>query len=98
MNEIKQRLLEDSNLTLRVAFEKAFFLEAAQRKADSYGFASLSAVHIAKMQSCAEDKNLEKLDCSHSEDYNAAIAERCIFCGKIRHPRKFCPAKNKICS
>ena len=35
-NEIRQRLLEDSNLTLQVAFEKARSLETAQRNAKSY--------------------------------------------------------------
>ena len=96
-NKIRQRLLEDSNLTVQVAFKKARSLETAQRNAESYQFASPSAVHIAKVQSCAEDKNLEDLDCSHLEDYSAATAEKCIFCGNSRHPRKFCPANNKIC-
>ena len=96
-NEIRQRLLEDSNLTLQVAFEKARSLETAQRNAESYQFVSPSAEHIAKMQSCAEDKKLEDLDRSHLEDYSAATAEKCIFCGNSRHPHKFCPANNRIC-
>ena len=92
-NEIRQRLLEDSNLTLQVARS----LETAQRNAESYQFVSPSAEHIAKVQSCAEDKKLEDLDRSHLEDYSAATAEKCVFCGNSRHPSKFCPANNKIC-
>ena len=80
-NEIRQHLLKDSNLTLQVAFEKARSLETAQSNVESYHFASPSAVHIAKVQSCAEDKKLENLDSSLLEDYSAATAEKCIFCG-----------------
>ena len=80
-NEIRQRLLEDSNLTLQVAFEKAHSLETAQRKAESYQFVSPSAEHIAKVQFCAEDNKLEGLGRSHLEDYSAATAEKCVFCG-----------------
>ena len=87
-NEIRQCLLEDSNLTLQVAFEKACSLETTQRNAESYRFVSPSAKHIAKVQSCAEDKKLEDLDCSHLEDYSTATAEKCIFCRNSRHPRK----------
>ena len=36
LNEIRQSLLEDSNLTFQVAFEKACSLETAQRNAESY--------------------------------------------------------------
>ena len=96
-NEIRQRLLEDSNLTLQVAFEKARSLETAQRNAKSYQFVSPSAEHIAKVQSCAEDNKLEDLGRSHLENYSAATAEKCVFCGNSRHPRKFCPANYKIC-
>ena len=96
-NEIRQRLLEDSNLTLQVAFEKARSLETAQRNAKSYQFVSPSAEHIAEVQSCAEDNKLEDLGRSHLQDYSAATAEKCVFCGNSRHPRKFCPANYKIC-
>ena len=55
-NEIRQRMLGDSNLTLQVAFEKARSLETAQN-AESYQFVSPSAEHIAKVKSCAKIKN-----------------------------------------
>ena len=95
-NEIGQRLLEDSNLTLQVVFEKARFLDTPQRNAESYRFLISSAVHIAKVQSCADDKNWEEMNCSHSGDYRTATAERCMFCGNIQDPRRFCSTKNKI--
>ena len=56
-NEIRQRLLEDSNLTLQVAFEKARSLETAQRNAESYRFVSPSAKHIAKCNLVQKIKN-----------------------------------------
>ena len=49
-NEIRQRLLEDSNFTLQVAFEKARSLETVLTNAESYRFTSRSAEHIAKVQ------------------------------------------------
>ena len=72
LNKIRQCLLEDNNLTLQVAFKKTRSLKTTQRNAENYQFASSSAVHIAKVQSCVEDKNLEKLDCFHSGDHSTS--------------------------
>ena len=57
LNKIRQHLLKDSNLTLQVAFKKACSLKTAQRNAENYRMVSSSAVHIAKVQVCAKDKN-----------------------------------------
>ena len=57
-------------------FKKVRSLKITQRHAESYRFASPSAVHITKVHSCVEDKNLEEPNCSHSGDYSAATAER----------------------
>ena len=55
------------------------------KKNPNYFYVTSSVIYLFiyyKSAICAEDKNLEDLDCSHSEDYNAATAERCII-GKI---------------
>ena len=97
-NNIRQRLLEDNNLTLQVAYDRARSLESAQNNADMYHTIAVAPQHIAKLQSSVEHETTDQPCCSSSpEDQSAATIERCMFCGNKRHPRKFCPARNVEC-
>ena len=98
-SNIRQRLLEDNNLTLQAAFDKARSLETAQKNAEMY-HASIPQQtippKIAKLQSSANDEESTEPACS-SGKYSAATNENCMFCGNKKHLRKFCPAKSVTC-
>ena len=97
MNEIRQRLLEDENLTLQNAFEKARSLETAQKNAamyQMYPFQLQTSYQVAKINSTAEESVIEE---SLKKEYNAATDAKCLYCGNRRHPRRSCPAKNVFC-
>ena len=93
-NEIRQRSLEDHNLSLQNAFDKAKSPEIAQKNAEAYSGGPLQLViplkTIAKMES-------KLAECSSDEEHSAAIIRKCKYCGNKKHPHKFCPAKSVIC-
>ena len=98
---IRQRLLEDHNLTLRDAYNKARSLEIAQKNAEIYSSSSTQqnspALNIVKIDSSVDANASDEPRSSASENCSAAIAEKCMFCGNKRHARKFCPARAVTC-
>ena len=83
---IRQRLLENNNLSLIAATDQARALEDAKRNSDGY----LHANHVNAM--------VEKFD---TDEQCAAIKKnevKCYFCGRIKHPRRACPAKDATCN
>uniref|UniRef100_A0A6P7FWU1 Uncharacterized protein LOC114334978 n=1 Tax=Diabrotica virgifera virgifera TaxID=50390 RepID=A0A6P7FWU1_DIAVI len=93
-SNIRQRLLESATLTLDQAYNSARALEMAQQQSDSY-IMSNSIVN-----SITTDNTLQNT--AHETDQNnstsAATFSKCWFCGKSRHTRDRCPAKNHQCS
>ena len=92
-NKIRQRLLEDHNLSLQNAFDKARSLEIAQKNAETYCVGPSQLVIPSKTIANMKPKLAE---CSSDEEHIAAIIRKCKYCWNKRHARKFCPAKNVI--
>uniref|UniRef100_A0A6P7GSB3 Uncharacterized protein LOC114341566 n=1 Tax=Diabrotica virgifera virgifera TaxID=50390 RepID=A0A6P7GSB3_DIAVI len=93
-SDVRQRLLESATLTLDQAYNSARSLEMAQQQSDSYIMLNSIVNYITT------DNTLQNT--AHETDQNnstsAAIFPKCWFCGKSRHTRDRCPAKNYQCS
>jgi len=95
---IRERLLENSELSLQQALDQARALESAHRNANSYANASssLNAVDDLKISPL-------KVDYVQDDIHNAAITKSktnfsCYFCGGSRHERAKCPARSSQCN
>ena len=85
-NAIRQRLLENTTLTLEQAHTQARSLDQADRNASMYSQGN-------QLVACAAD--------SESDNAPTLAAQHkkvCYFCGGNRHPRSQCPARDKECS
>ena len=93
---IRQRLLENRQLTLESAFTQACSIELAQRNSRSYELPLVAAATVDHSKS-PERKNATQV--SKGEEIVALSAvKRCQFCGRSgNHPRTECPARNATC-
>lgn len=86
---IRERLLENSTITLESAFDQARALEMAELHSASY-------LTPTNQTPVAAAELLESND--YADDTTAAIRVRkCFFCGNDRHTRNVCPAKDVLC-
>lgn len=90
-NEIRQRLLEKSNLTLDDATSQALSLESAQKHSEVYQTASTSFINSSN----AENHQVQL-------QRNTVLSatgkfSTCYYCGNRRHDRSLCPALNATC-
>ena len=93
-HSIRQRLLENDNLNLELAFNQARAMESAKRSSESYGISQLSS-NLTTATVVTENESRGKL----SEKFiSAAANQKCYFCGLKYHPRSQCPAKKAICN
>lgn len=95
-SHIRQRLLEQSTLTLSQTFDSARALEMAQRHSESY------LTPFTSHANAVTSRNLESESQSYStrsenDSTIAATLPKCYFCGQSRHPRSNCPARNISC-
>ena len=91
---IRQRLLENSELNLKSAFDQAYSLDLAQRNAEAY----VPAIPMAAaMDYPAREKCTEEDLFGDSSLASTSAPKRCYFCGDSIHSRKNCPARNSIC-
>jgi hypothetical protein len=93
-NDIRQRLLEEKDLTLASAFEHGRRLELAQKQLLSYN-TSYSPQTCASVSGTGE-QNL----CAQQDADTSVVATgnpSCYFCGNHRHPRSKCPAREAQC-
>ncbi len=89
---IRQRLLENDDLTLDQAKQKARALEQAQKQAESY--------NVGDVHTVATIAGNEKESTILAGIKRATISdtrEMCFFCGNLRHARSNCPARNSEC-
>ena len=89
---IRQRLLENTLLTLDQAFEQARALELAEVHAASYMGNSISTPSAAM-----EDHNFPEDALPTSAGSSSSRSQKCFFCGNDFHPRTVCPARDAIC-
>ena len=93
---IRQRLLEEKELDLPTAFEKARALETAQKQCDSYSRPSAS-VNAAMADAPETSTGYGPSKETSGQSTSAAMVQKCFFCGGVRHPRFKCPAKDATC-
>ena len=96
-NQIRQRLLENSSLDLKTAFDQARTLDIAQKNSDAY-ISNFPAPNIAAAVNSFEEipsevKPLDPPLCAISNQFK----RKCMFCGNGAHNRKNCPASNVTC-
>ena len=91
-NNIRQRLLEKTDLDLKTAFDNARSLEMAEKHSLSYNNHSFHPPSSAAVLQTEDDYE-------GGETTLAALPsnQKCYFCGYKRHPRIKCPAKDAVC-
>ncbi|KAL0810536.1 hypothetical protein ABMA28_010656 [Loxostege sticticalis] len=88
-SKIRQRLLENLNLTLDQAYNQALSLETAEVSSQSFNTQSLNAVHGGAAPVSTNQETIQ------GGSYSAATYPRqrkCFYCGGHIHPLKNCPA------
>ncbi|GFU32795.1 uncharacterized protein NPIL_432301 [Nephila pilipes] len=88
---IRQRLLENTSMTLDQAFEQARTLESAEVHAASY-MGNSFPVQSAAMKT--DDFSEETLATSAAS--SSSRSQKCFFCGNDLHSRTICPARDAI--
>ena len=88
--EIRQRLLENVQLTLQSAVDQARALETAKQNADLY-FQPLE--HANAIQNSITPQ-IEDKHCAAITKFSQG---KCFFCGRSRHARNSCPARDAKC-
>ncbi|XP_054266993.1 uncharacterized protein LOC128989150 [Macrosteles quadrilineatus] len=97
---IRQRLLENLTLTLEEAYNQAITLESAENQAVSY----ISSPCNSISQSTPKDVDVTDTNVSQaasdssSHQLSSIRREKCFFCGRSRHSRANCPAKDSVCN
>ena len=93
---IRQRLLENSTLDLKSAFDQANALDLAQKNAEIYTMPTIPTVTAAAVSVT------EQTSKAAASDDDATLAgtftsKKCYFCGNSIHNRRNCPARNCVC-
>ncbi|XP_059819340.1 uncharacterized protein LOC132390815 [Hypanus sabinus] len=105
---MRQRLLENSDLTLSSAIEKANALEAARHNADAVQSRDSPPVSWTPQTPPPPAPGSEFANAAASRHSTSsptqttAVARKelvlCYFCGQKKHPRQRCPAREATCS
>lgn len=101
--QIRQRLLENPNLTLNDAFAQARALELAQQHSKEYQlYTTPLPVNAAASSEKQERRSVSSRSVSSGDSDDGEVAaaaggSKCYFCGRGRHPRSKCPAKDSTC-
>lgn len=88
---IRQRLLENTILTLDAAYDQARALEMAEQHSASYSGLSGTTAASTKETGDQDPKALE------ATTAGALKSGKCYFCERENHPRTQCPARNVEC-
>ena len=91
---IRQRLLENRDLNLENAVEKARSMELAQEKSEFY---SLNQECRNNLTATVADKSSTLLTTDNVSEAIPSVSKLCTFCGRSIHARSMCPAKNAVC-
>ena len=92
---IRQRLLENNQLTVTQAFDKARSLRTAQEHSDAY----LNRPNVATITHQAEDNPSPANEPDNDDVILGSTSQRklCYFCGFSYHKRGQCPARDITC-
>ena len=90
--DVRRRILENDNLSLDEAHQKARALELAQKHSQSYNtFGNYS-------NSAAIDIDADDSETSLAAGRLQNEKKKCFFCGSDYHVRSKCPARNSTCN
>ena len=93
---IRQRLLENTRLDLKTAFDQANSLDLAQKNSEAYAMPSIPVT--AAVSSSPTDQHTEiPTPKDHSLAATYAPKKKCYFCGYSIHNRRSCPARDATC-
>ena len=94
---IRQRLLENTQLGLRAAFDQANSLDLAQKNSEAYAMPTIPVT--AAVPCSSMDRHTEgPMPNDHSLAATYAPKKKCYFCGDSIHNRRSCPARNSVCN
>ena len=96
---IHQRLLGNSQLDLKSAFDQANALDLAQKNAEAYTMPQMpTTASVSDSLNGHLNENLAPISQS-TEPVTASFtsSNKCYFCGDTLHNRKNCPARNPVC-
>ena len=88
--DIRQRLLENVELSKEDAFRQARALEMAQKHSSQYHNPISAALQPPN------DDSLTNAGVSQPND--TSLDKKCFFCGLSRHHRSKCPARDSVCN
>lgn len=96
-SSIRQRLLENSSLTLEQASSQAQSLDLAQKNATLYAAPTLTdlSASLLDQRETMSDANSSRENVA--SETLGAVRSKCFFCGNLYHPRNKCPAKEVTC-
>ena len=100
---IRQRLLENNELTLERAFEQARTLDSAQKSSEVYTVNGHNGGTLASTSTVPDVSGPRAPQETTSTIENSTLAatnnvsKLCYFCGRTYHSRSNCPAKNAVC-
>ena len=92
-SEIRQRLLEEPELVMQAAFDKARSLEIAHDNAEQYKVDMAPSIPSSIAAVPAKDAAQSIIE----EFAAATVVVKCFFCSNKKHPRKNCPACDTEC-
>ena len=93
-SEIRQRLLEEPELAMQAAFDKARSLEIAHDNAEQYKVDMAPSIQPSSIAAVPAKDAAESI----TEEFAVAtVVAKCFFCGNKKHPRKNCPARDTEC-
>ena len=96
LNIIQQRLLENKTLHLNIAIDQPRALHAAQKNSEAYTYTQtpiVGAVSQENTSTSVQSTNPINACCAAS----ANTKYMCFFCGRSRHNRSVCAARNATC-
>jgi len=99
---MRKRLLErrGDDLTLTAVIDKARSLENAYNDSAKYGATLLEPYSAVATDACQSTLKESKVVHAEASSCSAASREtkgKCWYCGRCRHPRQLCPARNATC-
>ena len=94
---IRQRLLENTQLGLRAAFDQANSLDLAQKNSEAYAMPTIPVTAAVPSSSTDRHTEVPMLN-DHSLAATYAPKKKCYFCGDSIHNRRSCPARNSVCN
>ena len=103
---IRQRLLQNQTLDLETAYDQARTLDSAQRNSESFTQPRMAARANVAADDRSTVKSTPQVAYETAQDKTevalSSIARRdnskqkCMFCGRANHARRYCPAKDAV--